>query len=324
MKSSFLKRITAFGLTFALACAFCGCASREQREDKERADGDRLTITATLFPQYSFACAIVGEFADVSQLLPPGTDSHSFDPSMSDLMKLNEADLLIYTGDDMEKWASSFVSAASESVTILNVSEGIALLEYGHDYEEHQHEPHDASHNRQWADPHIWTSPKNASHIAQTICDAVCALDPENQEAYTQNTKALLEELAALDADFQALADSADGKTLYFGGEFSLLYFVTEYGFSYESLYDSCSESAEPSVRKMSEMIDAMNREHAKVIFYPELTEPKAAQTIAESTEASPRLFHSCHNVSAQDFADGETYLSLMRKNLENLREAVS
>lgn len=327
MKYAFSKTILAIATSVALLCGACGCASSGSRQDGEQTEKDCLTITATLFPQYSLACAVVGDLADVSQLLPPGTESHSFDPSMSDLMKLNESDLLIYTGDDMEKWASSFIAAADKELVVLNVSDGITLLstKEEHTHDENEHDPHEThSHTDRNVDPHIWTSPKNAAHIARSICDTVCALDPENQEAYQRNTETLLEELSDLDAEFQTLADTADGKTLYFGGKFSLLYFVKEYGFSYVSLYDSCSESSEPSVRKMSEMIDAMKQEHAKVIFYPELTEPKAAQTIAESTDATPLLFHSCHNVSDREFSEGETYLSLMRKNLQNLREALS
>lgn len=316
-----VSRTGALLLCAAGLLAAFGCGKAETKPSGE----EKLKVVATLFPQYDFARSIAGDRAQVTLLLPPGVDSHSYDPSMSDLMSMKEADLLIYTGDTMETWASAFITAAGEDCAVLDVSRGISLLSTGEEHEEDSHDQEDEadahSHN---IDPHIWTSPVNAMTICQTISEELCRLDPEGADVYTENTRRLTEELEGLDGAFRECAEQAEGKTLFFGGKFSLLYFTHEYGFSYMSLYDSCSESAEPGVRRMGEMTVAMKEQNARVIFYPELTEPKAAQSIAEQTGAKPLLFHSCHNVSEQDFKAGESYMSLMNRNLENLREALS
>lgn len=316
------------GAASVLLCAFLlfslfGCSESEKESATEK---EGIKVVATLFPQYSLAKEIAKDRADVVLLLPPGVDSHSFDPSMSELLKMKNADLFLYTGDAMESWAAAFIKAADENMTAVDLSEGIELLS-AHDgddeeHEEHEeHEHHGHGHN---VDPHIFTSPVNALHMTRTICDALCEKDPANAAYYAENAKGLYDALSALDADARALAEQAKDKTLYFGGEFSLLYFVREYGFSYMSLYDTCSEGAEPSVRRMKEIIDAMKKDGAKVIFYPELCDMRAAKSIAECTGATPLLFHSCHNLSAKDFRDGKTYVGLMENNLQNLREALS
>lgn len=312
------RRAASALLCFLLLFSLFGCSEKKNTTEKEG-----IKVVATLFPQYSLAKEIAKDRADVVLLLPPGVDSHSFDPSMSELLKIKNADLFLYTGDAMESWAAAFIKAADESMTAVDLSEGIELLSThdGDDEEHEEHEHHGHGHN---VDPHIFTSPANALHMAHAICDALCEKDPAGAAYYTENAKGLYDALSALDADARALAKQAKGKTLYFGGEFSLLYFVREYGFSYMSLYDTCSEGAEPSVRRMKEIIDAMKKDGAKVIFYPELCDMRAAKSIAECTGAAPLLFHSCHNLSAKDFREGKTYVGLMQSNLQNLREALS
>lgn len=318
MKKTIFRSVCLVLCLGVLSFSLFGCSEKEEPSD----DG-KIRVVATLFPQYSFASEIAGDRADVTLLLPPGTDSHSFDPSMSELLKIKNADLFLYTGDEMETWAAAFIKAAGDGMTAVDLSEGIPLLSAAHE-EEHGHEherEHGHAHN---VDPHIFTSPANALHMARAIRDALCALDPDGKEGYEQRAKTLCDTLSSLDTEFRALSREAEGKTLYFGGEFSLLYFVREYGFSYMSLYDTCSEGAEPSVRRMKEIIDAMKKDGAKVIFYPELCDPKAAQSIAECTGAKPLLFHSGHNLSAKDFRGGVTFTDLMQNNLHNLREALS
>ena len=318
------NRLRRLLLCVVLLFSLCGCTVKSTLPH----DDGKIKVAATLFPQYSFAKAIAGDRAEVELILPPGTDSHAFDPSMSELLKVKDADLFLYTGDKMETWASSFIRNADESMTVVDLSEGIPILSLHDDEDdgEHEHE-HDHAHHHGHElniDPHIFTSPVNAIHMAQAICAALCKLDPDGEETYTENAEALYASLSSLDERFRTLAREADGKTLYFGGKFSLLYFVHEYGFSYMSLYDSCAEGSEPSVRRMSEIIEAMKRDRAKVIFYPELSDPKAAESIAECTDAEALLFHSCHNLSARDFKDGKTYVDFMTQNYENLKEALS
>lgn len=297
-------------LTLSMLILLSSASLYSCNEEQESAEG--LKIVATLFPQYDFVKNIVGDKAQVELLLPPGADSHSFDPSMQDILKMSDADIFIYTGAEMELWAEPFAKNVGDNCIVLDVSEGIELC--GISGHEHDHLN---------VDPHIWTSPVNAMKMVESICDAVCEKDKENEKFYRKNADEYLAKLTALDEEIRAVAETAN-KKLYFGGEFSFLYFVNEYGFSYMSLYDSCSSHSEPSAKRVTEIISEMKKENAKVIFYPELSAGKAANSISEETGAKKKQLHSCHNLTNIELASGEGYISLMNKNLESIKEALS
>ncbi|MBQ9914576.1 MAG: zinc ABC transporter substrate-binding protein, partial [Clostridia bacterium] len=127
-----------------------------------------------------------------------------------------------------------------------------------------------------------------------------------------------------LDAEFRKLAEESTNKKLIFGGRFAFLYFVEEYGLSYEAAYDSCSSETEPSAAKLAQLIETVKQEKIPVVYYEELSNPKTARLICEETGAKPLLLHSCHNVSKEEMAKGVTYLSLMQQNLAHLKEGLS
>lgn len=280
--------------------------------------GDGIVVVATLFPQYDFARQIAGDQAEVRLLLPPGVETHAFEPSPQDIIAIHEADVFIYTGDHMEPWAHRIAESTEGNVLIADASEGIELFAEAHDGEEEEtHEHHELY------DPHIWTDPMMAANMARNIENALCESDPANSEAYRANAKAYIAELESLDADIRALTDSAAKKKIYFGGRFAMSYFAMRYDIECEAVFDSCSSESEPSARRVAQLIDEIKASGAPVIFYEELADPKIARTIAEATGAEMLLLHSCHNLSAEEFSAGETYLSLMRKNLENLKKAL-
>ena len=117
---------------------------------------------------------------------------------------------------------------------------------------------------------------------------------------------------------------NASRKELVFGSRFALFYFTHEYGLEYHSAYDSCAADAEPSAKAVSDLISEMKAKSIPVVYYEELTDPKIARTISAESGAQMLLFHSCHNLSKEDFESGATYLSLMRQNLENLKKGLA
>ncbi len=285
----------------------------------------KLTVVATLFPQYDFARQIGGEHIQLHLLLPPGVESHSYEPTPADMVRLNQSDLFLYTGRYMEPWAERLSDTLEGDVTVVDVSQGIQLDEEdaheGHDHgaeSGHDHDDHGGY------DPHIWTSPVNAMQMVETIRDAFCEADPANAASYQANAQAYLEQLSELDASFRQLVETAPRKEIIFGGRFALHYFAKEYGISYEAAFDSCSSETEPSVGVMAHLVDHIRQERIPVVYYEELVDPKVARILCEETGAKPLLFHSCHNVSKEELKQGVTYLSLMEKNLENLKEGLT
>ncbi|MDD6308716.1 MAG: metal ABC transporter substrate-binding protein [Clostridia bacterium] len=282
---------------------FSGCEKAPHKNDAS------IQIVASLFPQYDFAREICKDKASVSILLPAGTDSHSYEPTPADIVSISKADLFLYTGAEMEPWADRLTQNVGGK--IINVADGCALLTDAD--KDHAHASH-VSHD----DPHVWTDPQNAIIMVQNICEAVCEIDPANKDFYIQNTKTYIDKLSALDKAFESCVATGKRKTVFFGGHFAVRYFIERYGLNYHAAYDSCAGDAEPSTAVLMEMITEMKAEGAPVIYYEELSTPRTAQLIANETGAKMLLFHSCHNISSEEHS--ETYLSLMEKNLINLK----
>lgn len=307
-----IKRLiaTALSLTMLVTMSACG-------QNKEK-DSSKIQIMATLFPQYDFAREIGGDKVEVTMLLSPGMESHSFDPTPSDIVSINKSDLFIYTGKYMETWADTIIDSIDEkNVYVLDVSNGIAL-----DKEEHSDEEEQEEHYHEY-EPHIWTSPINAMQMVDNILEALVEIDPENEAYYTDNANSYKEELSKLDKDFKEVVANGNRTDIYFGGRFAMYYFAKEYGLNCIAAYDSCSSETEPSAGQVASIIDSMRENDAKVVFYEELVNPQVATTIAEAVDGQTLLLHSCHNVSKEEFENGVTYLDLMKQNVINLEEGL-
>lgn len=309
-----LSLFTAAFLIFMTSCASDSSGFSD--------DSGKIKISATLFPQYDFARQIAGDKAEITLILPSGMDSHSYEPTPADIININKSDLFIYTGEYLESWANDIVGDIDTDKThVLDVSSGIQLVK---EDDEHHHDDEDEEGHHHEYDPHIWTSPVIAMQMADNIAEALCETDSVNSDYYKQNAENYKKQLQELDSEFKEIV--ADGKrnTIYFGGKFALYYFTQEYGLDYVSAFDSCSGETEPSAKVMSEMISSIKENNIPVIYYEEIAEPTVANMIADETGAKPLLFHSCHNVTPEDFKNGTTYIDLMKQNAVNLREGLS
>ncbi len=262
-----------------------------------------VTVMTSNFPLYDFVRAIGGEQVSVTMLLKPGSESHSFEPTPKDMIAIEQADLFLYMGGESEAWVESLAKDGA-----------VAML----DGEEQEHDGHDHG-----IDEHLWTSPKNAMKMAEIICEELCRIDPEHKKAYQENLQKYLGELTALDQRFSEIVHNGTGKTMVFGDRFPFLYFAEEYHLSYLAPFKGCASQSEPSAAVLAELINRVKAEKIPVVFYLELSNQSIAKAISEATGAEMRLFHSCHNVSLQEWEKGETYLSLMNQNADRLEEAL-
>ena len=309
-KNNILKRCIAILLTVLMVMPFCtACGASPSGSGK-------LNIVATIFPQYDFARAIAGELADITMLLSPGAETHSYEPTPKDIKNIENCDIFIYVGGESDSWIDSILDSIDTSkMKIISLMNIVEPLEEEHDGE--------ASHEHEY-DEHVWTSPVNAAAICREIASAMCAADEKNSEVYNKNCADYVEKIMRLDESFRDIVASATRKTVIFGDRFPLLYFVREYGIEYKAAYPGCSSSTEPSPAVIAELIDTVKKENIPVVFKIELSNGNIADTISEATGAKVKIFYSCHNISKDDFNNGETYLSLMAKNIDSLKEALN
>lgn len=302
-----------------------GC-SKAESTDSKATDGDntsKIKVVTTLFPQYDFVNQIGKDAVEVNMLLKPGVESHTYEPTPSDIIDINKADIFLYTGDEMEPWVSKILDSLDNDVMIVDLSKNITLDEVEDHDHDHEDEESDDGHVHSY-DPHIWTNPLNAKVMVEDIKTALSEVDKTNAMTFETNANEYLASLDQLDQDIRDMVKEAKRDEVVFGGRFAFHYFFEEYGLDYVSAYDSCSAETEPSAKVIATIIDQVKEDEIPVIFYEELANPKVAESIASATGAKTLLLHSCHNVSADEYKDGATYLSLMYQNLENLKEALN
>lgn len=313
-----MKRIIALFVTVCMALTvLCGCESG-------KSDNGKLSIVTTIFPQYDFARTIGGEFAEVTMLVSPGGESHSFEATLSDMAKVENCDLFIYVGGESDKWVDTLFDSMGEN----NIKK-IALTDIARPVEEQhvngaEQEDEEHDHEETEYDEHVWTSVRNCMKFVNSICGALCQLDPENEQYFKQNASALLDDLVELDVAFEEAVANGSRKTLVFADRFPFYYFARDYGLECYAALDGCSSNTEPSLSTISGLTDRVKQDAIPAVFYIEFSSQKVADTICNATGAKKLLFHSCHNVTQEDFDGGITYVGLMRRNAENLREALS
>ncbi len=321
MKTNQAKRIFALLLTAALLFTLFGCGRAPQEEPSGAPK--RLNVVCTLFPQYDFVQQIAGNKVELTLLLTPGADSHTYDPSPNDMVKINNCDLFLYTGDLMELWAADIIKSIDKTkVTVLDLSEGITLsaVEHGEEEEEEEHEAEEHEHS---VDPHIWTSPKNAAIMVQNIAAALEKLDPANANAYELDAKSYCDKLDRLDAQIREVVDSAPIKEIVVCDRFAMHYFCKEYGLKYIAAFDSCTSETEPSPAMLTRITEHVKKNHIPAVFYAELSNRNMATKVASLTGVQTLELHSCHNVTDAQFNTGVTYLDLMEQNLNMLKLAL-
>lgn len=283
-------------------------------------DDGKLTVVTTIFPQYDFVRAIGGDEVNVKMLLSPAAESHTYEPTLADIALISEADLFVYTGGGIDTWAEDIAdSLKDEDVKSYAVSSAVSFV-CAVEAADHDHAHTDGVCT---VDEHVWTSPKNAILIFDGILELMMELDPENAEEFRENADLYRSELVELDGEFAELTEQSAVKDIVFADRFPFIYLTEDYGLSYHAALSGCSVGQEPTAAKIGELCDIVIEKGIKYVFIIENSDGAVAQVISEATGCGVLTLHSCHNVSAEEFSSGVTYVSLMRANLENLRLAL-
>ena len=316
--------------------------SDQQSGENGRSEA-RISVVTTIFPPYDFVREIAGDRVELKMLLKPGEESHSYEPTPQDIIAIQESDVFIYTGGENDVWVEDILSSMPEGgrLTLRMIDCADTVEEEhvegmteppGHDHDDHEEDDTDPdggeagedTHSVHEIDEHVWTSPVNAALIVERIKEILIQADPSGEAVYEENAAAYEEELAKLDQEFRDVADHARRKLLIFGDRFPFRYFADEYGLDYYAAFPGCAGDTAPSAATMAFLIDKVKEEKVPAVLKMELSNDDIANAIAEATGTEVKVFYSCHNLSAEDFESGETYLSMMQKNVETLKEVLN
>jgi zinc transport system substrate-binding protein len=289
---------------------------------------------ATIFPEYDFLRQVAGDKINLTMLLTPGAESHSYEPTPKDILNVQDADMFVYVGGDSDAWVKSIMESVDQSnMKVVTLMDCVSLVEEetveGMEPEDESTSDDDVILNddteeQPEMDEHVWTSPKNAILIVQKLCDVLSTIDPVNADVYKENTNIYILKLKALDKEFQDVVDNAKRKEIVVGDRFPFRYFVDEYGLTYYAAFPGCSTDTEASAATVAFLIDKIKEDGIPIVFHIELSNEQMCDSICSATGAKKELLNAVHNVSKEDFEAGITYLELMEHNVEVLKEALN
>ena len=279
----------------------------------------KASVVATAFAQYDFARQIAGDKADIVMLLAPGEESHTFEPTPGDIATVKNCDLFIYGGGESDKWVDTILNSADNEIKTVKMMDIVELHEEdSHSDEEH----HDHSHTEY--DEHVWTSPENAIVICEAICNALVEADPKNEDYYLNNCSEYTASLRELSEEIRNTVQLSNKKAIAVGDRFPMKYFCEEYGIEYYAAFPGCSAQVEANPVTIARLKNYILDNGIDTVFKVDLSTGLVAGTVSEMTDSDVATLYSCHVISVEDFEKGETYLSLMERNLSALKFALA
>ncbi|MBU3840766.1 MAG: metal ABC transporter substrate-binding protein [Candidatus Ruminococcus intestinipullorum] len=318
-----------FVLMFGVMLLLFGCTQVKDVEENHK-----IKVVTTIFPPYDFVRQIAGDNVEVTMLLKPGEETHSYEPTPQDILQIQQADVFIYTGGENDVWVEDILDSihleGKEMIAMVDCVETLEEEhvegmkdERGHNHTLHDHEHEHEEEHEHTVDEHVWTSPQNAEKIVVDISTVLQQKDKENALLYKENTEKYLVQLKELDEEFREVVENSKNHVLLFGDRFPFRYFAEEYNLDYYAAFPGCASDTEPSAATMAFLINQVKEKNIPVVLKMELSNDDISKAIAEATGTKVRTFYSCHNLTAKEFQAGETYLSMMRKNVETLKEVL-
>ena len=304
-------------------------------EAEAKTTDDKLKIVTTIFPEYEWTKAVLGECeseAELTMLLDNGTDLHSFQPAVKDIMEVSSCDLLIYVGGESDAWIEDALkSAQNKDMKTINLMEvlGDTIKEEetveGMQGGEHEHD-HAEEEEKEY-DEHVWTSLRNASVVCEAIAATLEEMDPENKDTYQANARNYEAKLSSLDKEYQKTVDSAKLNTLIFADRFPFRYLVDDYGLNYYAAFSGCSAESEASFKTVTFLAEKVDELGVNSVLTIEKSDDRIAQTVIENTKTKNQSIHelnSMQSITSEAIKNGVTYLSVMEDNLKVLQEVLN
>jgi len=276
----------------------------------------KIKIVTTIFPLMEFSKAVCGEKGEVSLLLPPGAEVHTWKPRPSDIIRVSSADLFIYIGAELEPWIHDLLkSLKNPDLTVLEVSEALPLHEdhvFGH-----QH-----SHAHQALDPHIWLDFGMDQIVVDKLAGVLSAMDPESSSFFQKNAALYKEKLSKLDQKFKEGLKECGHRTFILGGHSAFGYFARRYNLDQISLY-GLSPNAKPTPKKLVEVVNLAKKHGIKSIYFEIYVSDELAKVMAKEVGAKTLILNPGANLTKEQLNSGTTFFDIMEKNLENLRNGL-
>ena len=279
---------------------------------------DTVNVVASFYPMADFAQKIGGDHVKVTNLVPAGTEPHEWEPSPSDVKKIQASNVFICNGADMEGWVDDTLESIDTSkTTVCKASDGIELRTAAEEDESADEHGHAGEH-----DPHVWLSPKNAKAELKNIEQALIKADPDNKADYQANYKKYAEKFDELDEQYKNELSKVKGRSIVVSHE-AYGYLCDEFGLTQMPITGMGAEG-EPDAKTMAQIVQFIKDNNVKTVFGEDLVSQKVAKTIADETGAECVQLNPVEGLTDKQLEAGEDYLSVMQDNLDKLVKALN
>ena len=280
-----------------------------------KTDDSKLQVISSFYPLHEFSQKIGGDKVDVTLIVPVGIEPHDWEPTVKDIQKIQQSDLIVINGVGFENWVDRLYETNYPGI-IVDTSNGILIENHdneNHDNENHDNENHDNDHGS--TDPHIWLNPVYAKKQVQNIADAFSNSDPENRKFYQSNAVEYVEQLDLLDSKIRDELSTCNRDFVAFHDAFS--YFADEYDLTQHTIISSNDPHGEATAKTLEDVISLARELNITVIFSEENVDPRTSETIAKEIGGKVLV------LSPLEVASDETYIFKMTENLANLKETL-
>lgn len=304
--------------------------------------GEPLRVAASIYPLYDMARAVGGDRVEVNLLLPPGADSHSWEPRVSDMISLRKADVVLLVGEGMEPCATDFLGGTGRMTQhVIKATSGAPLLRPdsardprantrdspaagddatgpGERARRHMEDHQGHEHGHDGVDPHIWLDFAWDQTLVRRLVEAFRAVDPEGATLYRDNGQDYIRKLKGLDQDYRKALAQCANRTLVIGGHAAFGYLARAYDLHQVAAY-GVSPDAQPTPKRLAELTDLVRRERIQAIFFDQAVSNRVARTLARETGVRTFVLSPGATLTRKDLANRLTFLDLMRRNLDQL-----
>ena len=241
-------------------------------------------------------------------LVPPGVETHNWEPSPRDISSIQRADLFIYNGGGFEPWADRAIRGLpQDGPIVVEASAGLELSSGDGQVDN--------------LDPHVWLDPRKYQQQAEAIAAALKKADPPSAEVYSANLNTLMQDLDQLLTEMeQGLASCERDAIVVSHAAFGHL--VDRLGLE-QIAVSGLSPEVEPSPARMRKIIQEVRRLGATHIFFEPLVNSDVSRTIAREVGAETLVLNPLEGLTREEQKAGEDYFSIMGRNLANLRTAL-
>ncbi|MBW4828550.1 MAG: zinc ABC transporter substrate-binding protein [Clostridiaceae bacterium] len=279
-----------------------GCAN--DNITKKETD-EKLVVYTSFYPQYYLAREIGKDKIDMHSIVPNGVEPHDFEPSMKQIKEVQNANIVVYNGADMEHWIDKLLETIDkEEVDIINSSEFVELVEL-----------------EGRTDPHIWLDPSNMDKIGLEIKNSLVKMDEKNKDFYEKNYAELSNKLQKLNEEYETVLKDKKRDTILVSHS-AFTYMTERYGLEQISV-TGISPEEEPSPKVIAELVDVAKTKELEYIFLETLASPKTADIIAEEANLEVLTLNPLEGLTEKEENNGEDYIFVMEKNLGNLKKAL-